>query len=165
MSNPSQPPSKGPSAKPAAAPAATGKTPYQVRLDNQKSQLERHGNFAEVVIRTTPEGTDLLNFARLWEYVLVQADRQTRGYIAKGSRTDYDATRRDFEDCLAFMGQRLKASADRHGLDFTGSNFISRVAQRYGIGQKGEGKGPEAVQSATPPAARPYDPVDEVDVL
>jgi len=51
------------------------KSQYQARLDNQKSQLERHGNFAEVVIRTTPEGTDMINFARLWEHVLVVADQ------------------------------------------------------------------------------------------
>jgi hypothetical protein len=173
MSNTSAPPPKGPARQGAASASAPQgqrdqKTPYQVRLENQKSQLERHGNFAEVVIRTTPEGTDLLNFARLWEYVLVQADRQTRGYIAKGTRTDYDATRRDFEDCIAFMAQRLKGAAERHHLDFTGSNFISRIAQRYAVAEKNKNAKAETAgegAAATPPAPRAVDEVDEVDAL
>lgn len=112
------------------------RTQFQARLDNQKQQLERHGNFAEVVIRTTPEGTDMINFARLWEYALVQADRQTRGYVAKSSRNEFEATRKDFEDCLDMMVQKLKAIAQRHHLDLSGTNFISRVAQRYQIADK-----------------------------
>jgi hypothetical protein len=112
------------------------KSQFQARLENQKAQLERHGNFAEVVIRTTPEGTDMINFARLWEHVLVQADRQTRGYVAKSSREDFEQTRQDFEDALDFMVNKLKACIDRHELDLAGSNFISRVAQRYNIAER-----------------------------
>jgi hypothetical protein len=40
----------------------------------------------------------------------------------------------------------LQASAKRHKLDLTGTNFISRVAQRYGIAEKVR-KGP----AQTPP--------------
>jgi exonuclease VII large subunit len=113
-----------------------GKGQYFARLENQKAQLERHGNFAEVVIRTTPEGTDMLNFARLWEHVLVMGDRSTRGYMAKKSREDFDQTRQDFDECIALMIEKLKESIDRHDIDLAGSNFISRVAQRYKITEK-----------------------------
>ena len=112
------------------------KSQFAARLENQKAQLERHGNFAEVVIRTTPEGTDMINFARLWEYILQQADRQTRGYVAKNSREDFEQTRKDFEDSINFMVERMKQSVTRHKLDLTGSNFISRVAQRYDIAER-----------------------------
>jgi hypothetical protein len=124
------------------------KSQFQARLENQKAQLERHGNFAEVVIRTTPEGTDMINFARLWEHVLVQADRQTRGYVAKSSREDFEQTRQDFEDAVDFMVVKLKACIDRHELDFTGSNFISRVAQRYNIAER-KRKEPPAEQKSS----------------
>lgn len=130
------------------------RTQFQARLDNQKQQLERHGNFAEVVIRTTPEGTDMINFARLWEYVLVQADRQTRGYVAKSSRKDFEATRKDFEDCIDMMVQRLQAIVQRHHLDMSGTNFISRVAQRYQVVQKVR-KNPPQTQALQPKAAEP----------
>lgn len=112
------------------------KTQVQVRLDNQKGQLDKHGNFAEVVVRTTPEATDLINFARLWEYVLIQGDRQTRGYLAQGERDDFKATKQDLADCLAFMVLKLQGAAVRHNLNLEGNNFISRVAQRYGVSQK-----------------------------
>jgi hypothetical protein len=116
--------------------ANKGKGQYFARLENQKSQLERHGNFAEVVIRTTPEGTDMLNFARLWEHVLVMGDRSTRGYMAKKSREDFDQTRQDFDDCVAMMIEKLQECIKRHDIDLTGSNFISRVAQRYKITER-----------------------------
>ncbi len=116
------------------------KNQFQARLENQKAQLERHGNFAEVVIRTTPEGTDIINFARLWEYVLVQADRQTRGYVAKSNREDFEQTRQDFEDSMSFMIEKMKESIARHNLDLTGNNFISRVAQRYSIVERSKKK-------------------------
>jgi hypothetical protein len=125
------------------------KSQYQARLENQKSQLERHGNYAEVVIRTTPEGTDMINFARLWEYVLVQADRQTRGYVAKSSRKDFEATRQDFDDSIEFMSQKLRTAIARHHIDMSGTNFISRVAQRYKVVEKVR-KGP----AQTPPAEK-----------
>ena len=125
------------------------KNQFQARLENQKSQLERHGNFAEVVIRTTPEGTDMINFARMWEHILVVADRQTRGYIAKSSREDFDATRRDFDECMAFMVGKLKECVDRHDIDLSGSNFISRVAQRYEIAERKRKKKPAAEAPAT----------------
>lgn len=127
------------------------KNQFQARLDNQKSQLERHGNFAEVVIRTTPEGTDMINFARLWEYVLVQSDRKTRGYVAKSSRQDFEATRQGFEDSIEFMVSRIKDAVDRHDIDLTGNNFISRVAQRYDIAER-KRKGP--AKDAAPKAEK-----------
>jgi hypothetical protein len=115
---------------------AKGNPQFRARLLNQMVQLARHGNFAETFIRTTPEGTDMVNFARLWEYVLVQSDRQTRGYVAKSSRGDFEQTRKDFEDCVDFMVSKLKAATARHKMDLSGTNFISRVAQRYGIAEK-----------------------------
>jgi len=174
-----------------AAPAAAGaqkKSQFQARLENQKSQLERHGNFAEVVIRTTPEGTDMINFARLWEYILVQADRQTRGYVAKSSRADFEETRKGFEDSIDFMVQKLKDAVARHKIDLGGTNFISRVAQRYNIVEKvrkapsqpqpapakavvAPAPQPEGDASAAAKPARPQrvktttTPPDDVDVL
>ncbi len=130
----------------------TRKNQFQARLDNQKSQLERHGNFAEVVIRTTPEGTDMINFARLWEYVLVQADRKTRGYVAKSSRADFESTRQGFEDSIEFMASRIKDAIDRHDIDLTGNNFISRVAQRYDIAERKKAA-PKAANKAPAEAA------------
>lgn len=142
-----------------ANPAAARKSQFHARLENQKAQLERHGNFAEVVIRTTPEGTDMINFARLWEYVLVQADRQTRGYVAKSSRGDFELTRKDFEDCVDFMVQRLKSSVARHRIDLAGTNFISRVAQRYSIVEKSR-RAPAAVaQASVAQASAPAAPI------
>jgi hypothetical protein len=126
-----------------------GNAQFRARLLNQMVQLARHGNFAETFIRTTPEGTDMVNFARLWEYVLVQADRQTRGYVAKTSRNEFEQTRKDFEDCVDFMVSKLRSAAERHKLDLAGTNFISRVAQRYGIADKVR-KGP-----STPMATQP----------
>lgn len=127
-----------------------GNPQFRARLLNQMVQLARHGNFAETFIRTTPEGTDMVNFARLWEYVLVQADRQTRGYVAKNSRADFEQTRKDFEDCVEFMVNRLRESSQRHKIDLSGTNFISRVAQRYGVSDKVR-KGP--AQTAPRPQA------------
>lgn len=115
---------------------AKGNAQFRARLLNQMVQLARHGNFAETFIRTTPEGTDMVNFARMWEYVLVQADRQTRGYVAKTSRNEFEQTRKDFEDCVDFMVSKLRSASQRHKLDLSGTNFISRVAQRYGIADK-----------------------------
>ena len=122
------------------------KNQFQARLENQKAQLERHGNFAEVVIRTTPEGTDMINFARLWEHVLVQADRQTRGYVAKSSREDFEQTRQEFEASVEFMITKMKEAIERHGLDLTGTNFISRVAQRYDIAERKSKPQPKKVE-------------------
>lgn len=130
--------------KPAvSASSASPKPTAQLRLDNQKAQLDRYGNFAEVVVRTTPEATDMMNFARLWEYVLVQADRQTRGYVAKASRSTYEATHADFELCKAMMVERLQQAVERHGLDLAGMNFISRIAQRYGVAARHDAKATE----------------------
>lgn len=120
-----------------------GNAQFRARLLNQMVQLARHGNFAETFIRTTPEGTDMVNFARMWEYVLVQADRQTRGYVAKTSRSEFEQTRKDFEDCVDFMVSKLRSAGQRHKLDLSGTNFISRVAQRYGIADKVR-KGPSS---------------------
>lgn len=133
-----------------------GNPQFRARLLNQMVQLARHGNFAETFIRTTPEGTDMVNFARLWEYVLVQADRATRGYVAKNTRGDFELTRKDFQDCIEFMVTRLQSSSKRHKLDLSGTNFISRVAQRYGIAdkvRKGPAQTPPRVPAANPVAA------------
>ncbi|MCP5405681.1 MAG: hypothetical protein H6922_05625 [Pseudomonadaceae bacterium] len=135
-------------------PAAKDAKPvFQQRLDNQKAQLDRYGNFAEVVVRTLPEATDIINFARLWEHTLIQADRQSRGYLPGASRDDYTATHADFEACLAFMAERLRAAAARHGIDYAGNGFIARVAQRYGIAGK----------AATPSAIGAQAAVDSAD--
>lgn len=125
---------------------STGKNQYQARLENQKAQLERHGNFAEVVIRTTPEGTDMINFARLWEHLLVVADRQTRGYIAKNSREDFEQTQRDFNESVGIMAGKLQECIARHQIDLTGTNFISRIAQRYDIAERKKKDKPEQVE-------------------
>jgi hypothetical protein len=93
----------------------------------------------------------MINFARLWEHVLVQADRQTRGYVAKSSRGEFEITRKDFDDCVEFMVQKLKSAVQRHKLDLAGTNFISRVAQRYGIADKVR-KAPQP-QSSVPQSA------------
>lgn len=142
-----------------------GNAQFRARLLNQMVQLARHGNFAETFIRTTPEGTDMVNFARLWEYVLVQADRATRGYVAKTSRAEFEQTRKDFEDCVDFMVSKLRSAGQRHKLDLAGTNFISRVAQRYGIADKVR-KGPsqqpgQSSQSAQPVAQVAAQPVAE----
>lgn len=162
---------------------AKGNAQFRARLLNQMVQLARHGNFAETFIRTTPEGTDMVNFARLWEYVLVQADRQTRGYVAKTSRNEFEQTRKDFEDCVDFMVSKLRSATERHKLDLSGTNFISRVAQRYGIAEKvrkgpstpapAQPQGDVAVESAEPQPAgektrrttKPKAGVPEVDAL
>lgn len=128
---------------------AKGNPQFRARLLNQMVQLARHGNFAETFIRTTPEGTDMVNFARLWEYVLVQADRQTRGYVAKTGRHEFEQTRKDFEDAVDFMVNKLKSAAQRHKLDLAGTNFISRVAQRYGIADKVRKNGSAPARLAT----------------
>jgi hypothetical protein len=135
-----------------------GNAQFRARLLNQMVQLARHGNFAETFIRTTPEGTDMVNFARMWEYVLVQADRQTRGYVAKTSRNEFEQTRKDFEDCVDFMVSKLRSAGQRHKLDLSGTNFISRVAQRYGIADKVR-KGPSQTNG------KPDDSHDAVDVF
>lgn len=109
---------------------------FESRLNSQIDQLKKHGYSAEVVIRTTPEATDIINYARLWEHIIVQADRKTRGYMAKNSRDDFDKTRRDFQECMSVMSEKIQQAADRHGLELTGTNFVSRIAQRYGIAEK-----------------------------
>ncbi|PZP40003.1 MAG: hypothetical protein DI585_02305 [Pseudomonas fluorescens] len=139
-----------------------GNAQFRARLLNQMVQLARHGNFAETFIRTTPEGTDMVNFARLWEYVLVQADRQTRGYVAKTSRNEFEQTRKDFEDCVDFMVSKLRSASQRHKLDLSGTNFISRVAQRYGVSDKvRKGPSPVAEQAAVTEAVS-HAPVAEM---
>lgn len=141
------------------APVKPAKPAFQQRLDNQKAQLDRYGNFAEVVVRTLPEATDIINFARLWEHVLIQADRQTRGYMAGAGRDTYQATHREFEECLAFMVLKLQSAAARHQVDFTGTNFVARVAQRYGVALPATGN------EATPPAAAATTPVDAAETI
>jgi septin family protein len=113
-----------------------GKNQFAARLENQKAQLERNGYSAEVVVRTTPEATDMINFARLWEHVIVQADRRTRGYMAKSSRDDFEKTQRAFRESVDYMMKRMKEEIDRHDIDMGGANFVSRIAQRYNLTDK-----------------------------
>jgi hypothetical protein len=112
------------------------KSQFESRLTSQIDQLKKHGYSAEVVIRTTPEATDIINYARLWEHIIVQADRKTRGYMAKSSRDDFDKTRRDFQECMSIMSEKIQQASERHDLDLTGTNFVSRIAQRYGIAER-----------------------------
>ncbi|MEC9292012.1 MAG: hypothetical protein VX730_06375 [Pseudomonadota bacterium] len=135
---------------------------FQARLENQKTQLERHGNMAEVVIRTTPEATDIINAARLWEHVMIQADRRTRGYVAKQSRDAFDDTRKDFDEALGFMMEKLKACVERHEIDLTGNNFVSRIAQRYKLAEKRKQK-PKAKPAEAAPV-KEEKPVEEAPV-
>ncbi len=130
------------------------KNQFNARLDNQKAQLERHGNFAEVVIRTTREGTDMINFARMWEHVLVTADRSTRGYVSQAKREDFEKTRQDFVESIDFMIEKLQKAVDRHNLDMAGNNFISRIAQRYGIAERKRSSKPEGEKEEAPKKAK-----------
>lgn len=113
---------------------------FEARLESQKSQLERNGYSAEVVVRTTPEATDMINFARLWEHILVTADRRTRGYMSASKREDYEKTQKAFLDSVDHMMKQMKAEIDRHDIDLSTNNFISRVAQRYKLSEAGGGK-------------------------
>lgn len=117
------------------------KSQFQARLDHMKQQLERHGYSAEVVVRTTPEATDMINFARLWEFVIVTADRSTRGYMSQSTRADFDKTRQEFIDCVDFMIEKLRGASKRHKIDLGGNNFMSRIAQRYKIVERKRGGG------------------------
>lgn len=108
---------------------------YRKRLVNQIMQLLHHGNSAEVVVRTSAEASDLLNFARLWEYILNRADRKTRGLDAEQNRAMYEETLQNFNVAQQYMADVMRQCIKRHGLDFTGQNFISRIAQRYGIAE------------------------------
>ena len=109
---------------------------FQTRLDNQKAQLERNGYSAEVVVRTTPEATDMINLARLWEHVIVTADRRTRGYMSKAPRSDYEKTQKAFHDSVAFMMEKMQEEIDRHKIDLSGTSFVSRIAQRYKLAER-----------------------------
>lgn len=129
------------------------KNAFQARLENQKAQLERHGYSAEVVVRTTPEATDIINFARMWEYIIVQADRKSRGFMAQAEREKFDQTRKDFNDSLEFMAGKLKESVERHDFDLSGSNFVSRIAQRYEIADRKRSAKPAAAPVAEQQAA------------
>lgn len=127
-------------------PSPARKNQFQSRLDHMKQQLERHGYSAEVVVRTTPEATDMINFARMWEFIIVTADRSTRGYMSQSTRSDFDRTRQDFIDCVDFMIEKLRASSQRHKIDLSGSNFISRIAQRYKIVERKRHAKPEKAE-------------------
>ena len=118
----------------------SGGNKFQARLDSQKAQLERNGYSAEVVVRTTPEATDMINFARLWEHLLITADRRTRGYMSADKRADYEKTQKAFLESIDFMMKNLKEEVVRHDLDLSGNNFISRVAQRYNVAEPRKGK-------------------------
>jgi hypothetical protein len=128
-----------------------GKNNFQARLDNQKEQLERNGYSAEVVVRTTPEATDMINFARLWEHIIVTADRRTRGYMSKAKREDYEKTRQAFIDSVDFMMQKMQEEIDRHDMDLGGNNFVSRIAQRYKLADRSA----KADKPAKPKAEKP----------
>lgn len=153
------------------------KNQFEARLNSQIEQLKKHGYSAEVVIRTTPEATDIINYARLWEHIIVQADRKTRGYMAKNSRDDFDKTRREFQESMSIMSEKIQDAAKRHGLDLTGTNFVSRIAQRYGIADKVRKNPPQeprvqaepVVEKATPAPKKEPEvkkiALDEVDGL
>ncbi|HAG52228.1 MAG TPA: hypothetical protein DCL21_00375 [Alphaproteobacteria bacterium] len=148
------------------------KNQFESRLNSQIEQLKKHGYSAEVVIRTTPEATDIINYARLWEHIIVQADRKTRGYMAKSSRDDFDKTRRDFQECMSVMSEKIQQAAERHDLDLTGTNFVSRIAQRYSISEKVRKNPPQSqvkpVEIAQEPKKEPEVKkiaLDEVDGL
>lgn len=127
-------------------PAPQKKSQFQARLDHMKQQLERHGYSAEVVVRTTPEATDVINFARLWEFIIVTADRSTRGYMSQSTRADFDKTRKDFIECVDFMVEKLRGASKRHKIDLSGSNFMSRIAQRYKIVERKRNPKPEKAE-------------------
>ena len=133
----------------------SGGNKFQARLESQKAQLERNGYSAEVVVRTTPEATDLITFARHWEHVLITADRRTRGYMAADKRADYEKTQKAFLESVDFMMKNIQQEVDRHGIDLTSNNFISRVAQRYKIAdpRKAKPKDKKPAEKATPKKA------------
>lgn len=144
---------------------ANKKKQYESRLNSQIEQLKKHGYSSEVVIRTTPEASDVINYARLWEHIIVQADRKTRGYMAKSSRDDFDKTRREFQECMSIMSEKIKLAADRHGLDLTGTNFVSRISQRYGISEKVRKAAPQpAPEKIEEPIAKEEKAVKEPEV-
>ena len=132
------------------------KNQFQARLENQVAQLERNGYSAEVVVRTTPEATDMINFARLWEHVLVTADRRTRGYMSKAKRDDYEKTQTAFLESVDYMMKRMQEEVERHDIDLGGSNFIGRIAQRYKLASRNKGadKGKSSKPKAAPKAAK-----------
>lgn len=135
-----------------------GKNNFATRLENQKAQLEKNGYSAEVVVRTTPEATDMINFARMWEHIIVTADRSTRGYMARNKREDFDHTRQDFVDSVDFMVKKMQEAIKRHNIDMTGNNFVARIAQRYKISERRKGledEGHEAPVAAAPAAPKP----------
>ena len=109
--------------------------------------------------------------------MIVQADRKTRGYMAKSSRDDFDKTRREFQECMTTMSEKIQEAAKRHDLDLTGTNFVSRIAQRYGISEKVRKNPPQepkvqaepVVEKATPAPKKEAEvkkiALDEVDGL
>lgn len=141
----------------------SGGNKFQARLESQKAQLERNGYSAEVVVRTTPEATDMINFARLWEHILITADRRTRGYMSADKREDYEKTQKAFLESVDFMMKNLKEEVDRHKIDLTGNNFISRVAQRYNIAEprKAKPKGEKKAESKANGAAKTEKPAEK----
>lgn len=142
------------------------KNAFQARLDNQKAQLERHGYSAEVVVRTTPEATDIINFARMWEYIIVQADRKSRGFMAQSEREKFDQTRKDFNESLEFMSSKIKDAVERHGFDLGGSNFVSRIAQRYDVVERSRKQSAPAQEQQAPVVQAPVAATaDEVEGL
>lgn len=156
-----------------------GGNKFQARLESQKAQLERNGYSAEVVVRTTPEATDMINFARLWEHVLITADRRTRGYMSADKRKDYEKTQVAFLESVQVMVEKMKEEIERHNIDLSSNNFISRVAQRYKLAEakktkkKAAPKQPAEAAQAAPKAETPAEqaaqpaetqPVDDTQV-
>lgn len=103
------------------------------RLAIQQEMLARHGNYAEVMVRTTPEATDMVNFARLWEHVMQEADRRCKAGTHEQQESDFASSQQDYAEMLVQMASHLKKVASRHKIELTGTEFIDRIAQRYGI--------------------------------
>jgi alpha-galactosidase len=111
------------------------------RLAIQQEMLARHGNYAEVMVRTTPEATDMVNFARLWEHVMQEADRRCKAGTHEQNEDGFAASQQDYAEMLVQMAAYLKKVALRHKIELTGTEFIDRIAQRYNVATpQGAGK-------------------------
>ena len=109
------------------------------RLAIQQEMLARHGNYAEVMVRTTPEATDMVNFARLWEHIMQEADRRCKAGVDGQGAELFKDSQQDYAAALVQMAGCLKKVALRHKIDLTGDAFIDRVAQRYDIAKPKDG--------------------------
>ena len=86
---------------------------------------------------------------------MLEADRQK--HKGADGKAAFEETRAEFEVCLATLAAKFADAASRHGLDIEGDDFISRVAQRYGLGRTEDKAAPTAKTKpvAKTPAAKP----------